>query len=156
MESYIIWLRTIAEKYRIFRILKVRPFLRGVHQLYYIVRDPETPWYLTIIGLFGVGWVLFLGDFDFIPYLGWIDDYTVFTVSNSIVRAGSSHDVISRAESKTLRGAVSKKVARGKKASMGFLESLIPLIKTLIFIEIATVIVGFCIIATYIATLVFF
>ena len=80
-----------------------KKFLQNVHEAYYIARDPETPLTVGLIGLVGVTWVVFPGDFDFIPTIGWLDDLSVFDLCNRTMRWRSDPEVVKRVEGTSLR-----------------------------------------------------
>jgi len=71
-------------------ILKSPGFIRELWEqiklVYYLVRDPEVPWYLKALPFLGLVYVLFPIDFitDFVPVLGQIDDLMVVTIGAKV------------------------------------------------------------------------
>jgi uncharacterized membrane protein YkvA (DUF1232 family) len=56
--------------------------------------DSRTPRYLAVISLFATGYVIFPGDFDWVPVIGWVDDATVVAVSHITISRVAPADVV--------------------------------------------------------------
>lgn len=64
----------------------IREMWEQIKLVYYLVRDPEVPWYLKALPFLGLVYVLFPIDFitDFVPVLGQIDDLMVVTIGAKV------------------------------------------------------------------------
>jgi uncharacterized membrane protein YkvA (DUF1232 family) len=68
-------------------------FRRAV-RLVYLLRHPSVPFWLKLIPFVAIIYVIFPHDFlkDFVPVIGWIDDFWVFTLSiGGFLTAGSRY-----------------------------------------------------------------
>ncbi|MCI0396824.1 MAG: DUF1232 domain-containing protein [Chloroflexi bacterium] len=63
-----------------------REILHQARLVWYLLRDPDVPFYLKLLPLAAVGYVLFPIDLvsDFIPVLGQLDDITALLVSAKV------------------------------------------------------------------------
>jgi uncharacterized membrane protein YkvA (DUF1232 family) len=59
--------------------------LRDLYVLYLTSRDSRTGRGATLVALAALAWVVFPGDFDFVPLVGWIDDAVVVTVAKCAI-----------------------------------------------------------------------
>ena len=99
--------------------LQAKRLKRDAYALYFVARDPRTPWYARALAAAVVAYALSPFDLipDFVPVLGYLDDLVIVPLGIALVLRLVPHEVLAECR-ETARVASERPISRAGAAFM--------------------------------------